>query len=82
MKDMRQPYFCKQETIAIKGLLAIMVLLHHLYQQTHFFCNSDFIDYFFRSFGYIAVSGFFFLSGYGITYVNNQTRGGGILTNS
>lgn len=49
--------------------------MHHVYQHTLIGEDIAFIDYFFRSFGYIGVAGFFFFSGYGLTISNLNTNG-------
>lgn len=54
----------KQETVALKGMLSLMVFLHHF---SGWFANPDPILYFFSHCGSFMVSVFFFLSGYGIS---------------
>ena len=49
-----------------KGLLALLVFTHHIYQVTSVF-SGTYIGYVFQAFGYWAVAAFFFLSGYGLT---------------
>lgn len=57
----------KNNTLCLKGIMAIMVLSHHLYQYSGLFHNSI-IGALFQDFGYIAVAVFFFLSGYGLSF--------------
>ncbi len=52
-------------TCRIKGIFAIFVLLHHLYQFSGLIQNQ-YIGLIFQSMGYLSVSVFFFLSGYGV----------------
>ena len=47
---------------ALKGIFAIVVILHHLAQRT--WAGGIFQN--FRGIGYLCVAGFFFLSGYGL----------------
>lgn len=65
----------KQTSISLKGVLALMILIHHIYQQTLFGSKSLLIDYVLRSFGYWGVSAFFMLSGYGLMF--SLRNGGG-----
>lgn len=53
----------KQETVAIKGILCLMIFLNHF---SGWFANPDLILYFFIHCGSFMVSVFFFLSAYGI----------------
>ena len=68
--------FSKKYTLQVKGAMVLLILFHHIYQNL----SLDFgpwINYIFRSFGYLAVSVFFFISGYGINC--SKRNGGGIL---
>lgn len=77
--------FTKEQSKSIKGLFAIVVLLHHIYQKMDICQNMQFVDYFMRSLGYLGVSVFLFVSGYGlyksmevVKMSRNSTDGGGI----
>ena len=50
----------------LKGIFAVMVLLTHMHGRVTLFSNSI-VGTLFSAFGYLAVSGFFFLSGFGLT---------------
>lgn len=50
---------------SLKGLLACMVLLCHLHGRTHIFAVGP-LGGILTAFGYLAVSAFFFLSGFGL----------------
>ena len=50
---------------SLKGIFACMVLLCHLHARVSLF-SSNILGTLFSAFGYLAVSGFFFLSGYGL----------------
>ncbi len=50
----------------LKGIFAVMVLISHLHGRVGIF-SSSILGTLFSAFGYLAVSGFFFLSGYGLT---------------
>lgn len=76
--------FTKEQSKSIKGLFAIVVLLHHIYQKMDICQNMQFVDYFMRSLGYLGVSVFLFVSGYGlyksmevVKMSRNSTDGGG-----
>lgn len=71
-------YFSRNKTECLKGLLAILVLVHHIYQKAHLFEEYPFIDYLLKYLGYYCVSGFFFISGYGL-YSSLNAIGGGYL---
>lgn len=67
--------FSKGYTLQVKGAMVLLILSHHIYQNL---CLDfgPWINYIFRSFGYLAVAVFFFISGYGITC--SMRNGGGI----
>ena len=52
----------RENTTALKGILAVFVILHHLYQET----EGGRLYFFFDNVGILCVSLFFFLSGYGL----------------
>lgn len=54
----------KQETVALKGLMCLIVMLHHF---SGWFAATDIILYFFQHCGSFMVSVFFFLSAYGLS---------------
>lgn len=56
-----------EKTNALKGLFTVTVLFHHLQQNTNFI-SDEVLCTLFHSLGYLSVSMFFFLSGYGITF--------------
>lgn len=72
---MRSCYFTKSETTVLKGVVAIVILVHHLYQETLIGEEYAVVDYVFRSLGYIGVACFFFFSGYGLTISNIRSQG-------
>ncbi len=55
----------KQTTISLKGLFAVLILIHHLYQYSGIITN-EYIGMLLQSLGYLSVSVFLFLSGYGL----------------
>ena len=73
---MRNPYIVKDETQVLKGIMALLILAHYVYQDTLFGSENPFVDYFFRSLGYIGVACFFYISGYGLTVSNIASWGG------
>jgi len=54
--------FNRDNTLPLRGLLALLIVAHHLGQRTDIFG----ISYFASSFGYQIVAVFFLLSGYGL----------------
>ena len=58
-------YLSLETTNCLKGIFAIIVVIHHLYQRTDIINNSV-LGVLFQSLGCLSVSIFFFLSGYGI----------------
>ena len=73
-------YFSRPTTEALKGYLALGVLLHHIYQSTHFIRTDTVLGFFLDSLGAYCVSFFFFISGYGLLTSFNR-NGGGYLCN-
>lgn len=64
----------KRETsVSLKGVLACMVLICHLSGRVSLFADNI-LGTLFTAFGYLAVSVFFFLSGYGLreSFFNND----------
>ncbi len=61
-------YLSKENTTCLKGVLAICVFAHHLYQYSGIFRNGwqAYIGICFQALGYLSVAIFFFLSGYGL----------------
>lgn len=62
----RQTGLTKKNCQSLKGILAILILVHHLYQHSGIF-NGSVIGYGLQALGYFVVAVFFFLSGYGLT---------------
>lgn len=62
-----------KETTGIKGLLVLMVLISHLSARVSLFSNG-LLGTLFSACGYLTVSMFFFLSGYGIYQRYMQSR--------
>lgn len=65
-------YLSRNTTNSLKGILALMVLLCHIHGRTQIF-SASILGTLFTAFGYLAVSGFFFLSGYGL-YEQYKTK--------
>lgn len=73
-KDNNNPFLItKDDGSFLKGAFAIFVLAHHLYQEINIVPNGI-INYIFLSLGYLSVSVFFFLSGYGLS-LSYQLKG-------
>lgn len=68
----RQDYLSKETTGCLKGIFAVVVLIHHLYQYSGIHIN-DIVDMLVQSMGYLAVGMFFFISGYGM-FISVQKR--------
>lgn len=73
--EIQGEFLSAKETKALKGILAVMVLLSHLSGRVKLFSTS-LLGTMFSAFGYLAVSVFFFLSGYGLYTRYRQTGSG------
>lgn len=62
----KDTYLSLESTKCLKGIFAMLILIHHLYQYSGLFHDS-FLSYFFQALGYLSVGMFFFYTGYGIT---------------
>lgn len=69
----KQQFFSLEKTNALKGLFAVFVLIHHIGQNTTFL-NGTFFENVVNSLGYLSVSVFLFLSGYGLA-VSHKLKG-------
>lgn len=58
-------FMSKSETSSLKGILVCMVLISHLSARVSLF-SASLLGTLFSAFGYLAVSFFFFLSGFGL----------------
>lgn len=70
-------YLSKEYTTCLKGICAIIVVIHHLYQRFGFFAGTH-IGTILGLSGALAVSMFFFYSGYGLMFTSkrkNYVRG-------
>lgn len=65
-------YLSKSNTNCLKGILSICILIHHLYQRSNWL-HDIWLGAVFQYMGYLAVSLFFFISGYGLMY-SYQTK--------
>lgn len=63
----------KENTLCLKGICAVMVLVHHIYQNTA--AELGFASRILDDFGFLAVSFFFFISGFGLMSRYMQTNG-------
>lgn len=61
-KEFYEDYLSIKYTNQLRGIFVIVVICHHLAQQI----STDFLFYYFRYVGHLAVSIFFFISGYGL----------------
>ena len=76
-KTLSHTSYSKENFLGLKGYLALCVLIHHLYQFTGFFSNTN-VGYAFLLLGHWAVIGFIFLSGYGL-YTSYRLKGEGYI---
>lgn len=60
-----EDYLSKYSTCNLKGIAALGILVHHIYQY-NIFTNNIIISRVFQNMGYLCVSIFFFCSGYGL----------------
>lgn len=64
-------YLSKRNSDCLKGIFAVCVLMHHLYQNSGLLHNSV-LGTGLQLLGYVSVGVFFFLSGYGLLYSYQQ----------
>ncbi len=75
----KKDYLCKEECDCLKGIFAVFVLMSHLFGAvSSYFVTSPF-RHVFQAMGYLSVSVFFFLSGYGLS-LQYSRRGKAYLT--
>ncbi|WP_034484261.1 acyltransferase family protein [Butyrivibrio fibrisolvens] len=66
-------YLSKENTNCIKGILAVLILFHHIYQYGNFLHGSIWGG-FLQIIGYLSVSAFFFFSGYGLIVSSKKEK--------
>lgn len=78
--NIREDFLSVESGKSIRGLLAIIIVLHHLTDQIAV-ADSGIIFRSFNYIGFLAVSVFFFISGYGLQkqYINNENYKKGFL---
>ena len=76
---MRNNYLTKNNTDCLKGICAIMVVICHVCSRTEIGFSIG-LGPIITSLGYLGVSGFMFMSGYGLA-ISLLSRGGGYLRN-
>lgn len=60
-------YLNRESVLCLKGLFAILVLIHHLYQFSGIISiNQRFFGFILQAVGYLSVGMFFFFTGYGM----------------
>lgn len=64
-------YLSKEYTNSLKGICAILVVIHHIYQYIGLSSNYLIIIVL-QLIGFLSVAIFFFLSGYGLMYSSNK----------
>lgn len=69
--EKQNKYLSYDSTNCLKGIFAIFVLLHHLYQYSGLLKNSA-IGLAFQALGYLSVGMFFFYTGYGMMVSKNK----------
>ena len=67
----------KDKCNCLKGVFAMVVLLHHLKQHSGVFSDYAVPSIIFQAMGYLSVAVFFFISGYGLA-ISWQKKGKGI----
>lgn len=61
--------FSKENTLPLRGLLSVLIIIHHVSQRLSYCCpETSWCRYLyqFNTWGYLIVSVFFFLTGYGL----------------
>ena len=66
----------KEKSLSVRGLMAIAVIIHHAYQYGPLFKDNIITSVILQSYGFLAVSVFFFISGYGLTKSYCDRNGG------
>lgn len=66
-----QKYMSKEYTNCLRGIFAILVVVHHLYQYSGLF-RGTYIGVILQLFGFLSVAMFFFLSGFGLMFSANK----------
>lgn len=61
----------KEYTSCMRGIFAILIVVHHLYQYTGLFWGS-YIGDVLQAMGFLCVAAFFFFSGYGLMLSSNK----------
>ena len=69
--EKQQDYLSHDNTNCLKGIFAVFVLIHHLYQYSGLFDDSA-IGLAFQALGYLSVGMFFFYTGYGMMVSKNK----------
>lgn len=64
-------YLSPDNTTCLKGIFAVFVLIHHLYQYSGLLYNSP-LGMIFQALGYLSVGMFFFYTGYGMMCSKNK----------
>ena len=64
-------YLSPDNTSCLKGVFAVFVLIHHLYQYSGLLHNSP-LGMIFQALGYLSVGMFFFYTGYGMMCSKNK----------
>lgn len=75
MKEFKQ--FGKEESTNMKGVLVLLVFLHHAFQYGAISHSSTIFSFIFDSLGYLSVACFFYISGYGNYLTSQRVTGGG-----
>lgn len=58
-------YLSKEDSLSLKGICAMLILAHHIYQSSNMITVRS-IGFIFQYIGYVVVAVFLFLSGYGL----------------
>lgn len=66
-----QKYMSKEYTNCLRGIFALLVVIHHLYQYSGLL-RGTYIGVIFQLLGFISVAMFFFFSGYGLMLSNSK----------
>jgi len=69
MKDNK--YMSKEYTNCLRGIFAILVVIHHLYQYSGLL-HGTYIGKILQLCGFLSVAMFFFFSGYGLMFSSNK----------
>ena len=65
---MKDDYLSSSKTNTLRGILCVLIIIHHIYQYRFREYVNPYIGEIFQNLGFWCVALFLFLSGYALTY--------------